>query len=149
MKRTSVLLTAALLAGGAGAVISSSGSAQAPTLRTLTFTERDAREFATRFSESRLSPDDSFVFTASLRDSAGQPAGRESGACSAISRNATECQATLFLKAGKIFVSGGTVFGARTVLGVVGGTGAYIGARGTLTVVDRKSGDQLTVTLLA
>lgn len=147
MKRTSVLLTAALLAGGAGAVISSSGSAQAPTLRTLTFTESNAKEYATRYNEKVFSPDDSYVFTASLRDAAG-PAGRESGACSAIGRNSTECQGTLFLKAGKIFVAGGTSSGARTTIGVVGGTGAYIGARGTLTTIDRKSGDLLTVTLL-
>lgn len=148
MKRSSVVLTAALLAGGAGAVLSTSGSAQQPALRTLTFTERGAREFATRFSEKRLSPDDSFVFTARLVDGANQPAGREQGACSAISRNATECQATLFLKAGKIFISGGTTFGAKTTLGVVGGTGAYIGVRGTMTATDRRSGDQLVVTLL-
>jgi len=148
MKRSSVVLTAALLAGGAGAALSTSGSAQQPALRTLTFTERDAREFATRFSEKRLSPDDSFVFTARLVDAANQSAGREQGACSAVSRNSTECQATLFLKAGKIFISGGTKFGAKTILGVVGGTGPYIGARGTLTVSDRKSGDQLVVTLL-
>ena len=148
MKRTSVLLTAALLAGGAGAVIASSGSAQAPTLRTLVFTEQNAKEFATRYTEKYLSPDDSFVFTAKLRDAAGQPAGRETGACSAIGRNSTECQGTLFLKAGKIFVAGGTPSGAKTTIGVVGGTGAYIGVRGTLAVTGRKSGDQLLVTLL-
>jgi len=147
MKRTSVLLTAALLAAGAGAVISSSGSAQAPTTRTLTFTEQNAKEYATRYTEKYFSPDDSYVFTANLRDAAGA-AGRETGSCSAIGRNSTECQGTLFLKAGKIFVAGGTSSGAKTTIGVVGGTGAYIGARGTLTTIDRKSGDFLTVTLL-
>ena len=148
MKRSSVLLTAALLAGAAGAAISSSGSAQAPTLRTLTFTEQNAKEYATRYNDKYFSPDDSYVFTAKLKDAAGNGAGRASGACSAIGRNSTECQGTLFLKAGKIFVSGGATAGAKTVIGVVGGTGAYIGARGTLTTVDRKSGDLLTVTLL-
>jgi len=54
----------------------------------------------------------------------------------------------LFLKAGKICIGGGTTFGAKTTLGVVGGTGAYIGVRGTMTAADRKGGDQIVVTLL-
>lgn len=147
MKRWSVLLTAALLAGGVVVLLSSSGSAQETGPRTLVFTEKNAQEFATTASSGRLSPDDSFVFRARLLAN-GKPAGREQGACTVIARNATECQATLFFNEGKIFVSGGTVFASRTVLAVVGGTGAYAGARGTMTVFDRKSGDRLEVALL-
>ena len=92
-------------------------------------------------------PDDTFVFTARLLSN-NQPVGRSQGACTATAGNASECRGTLFLKDGKIFILGGTVFNSKTTLGIVGGTGPYIGSRGTLTTTKRKSGDLLEVKLL-
>lgn len=148
MRRSpAVLVVAALLAVGAAVVLSTTGSAQAPELRTLTFTEQGAREFESKFDPKKFSPDDTYVFTARLVAN-GRSVGSDQGACTAVASNAVECRATLYLKEGKIFVSGGTRFGAKTTLGVVGGTGAYIGVRGTMTVIARSSGDFIEIKLL-
>lgn len=147
MKPSYLAAAAAALAGAVAIVSSSVGGAQQPTLRTLTFTESNHQEFETKYDDNKFSPDDTFVFTATLlRD--GQRVGRDQGACTAVASNATECRGTLYLKDGKIFILGGTTFAGKTTLGVVGGTGPYIGSRGTLTTTKRKSGDQLEVRLL-
>lgn len=146
MKRSYVAV-AAVLIGGAVAIASSSVGAQQPAFRTLSFTEKNHQEFETRYSEKKLSPDDTFVFTAQLLSN-NQRVGRSQGACTATAGNASECRGTLFLKDGKLFILGGTTFNSKTTLGVVGGTGPYIGSRGTLTTTKRKSGDLLEVKLL-
>jgi hypothetical protein len=147
MKRSYVAVAAAVIAGGVAVVSSSVGGAQQPALRALTYTEQNHQEYATKYSDSKTSPDDTFVFTARLLSN-GQPVGRDQGACTNVSSNASECRGTLYLKDGKIFILGGTTSSSKTTLGVVGGTGPYLGARGTLTTTKRKSGDLLEVKLL-
>lgn len=147
MKRSYVAAAAAVIAGGVAIVTSSVGGAQQPALRTLTFTEQSHQEYATKYSEKKTSPDDTFVFTARLLSN-GQRVGRDQGACTNVASNASECRGTLFLKDGKLFILGGTTSSSKSTLGIVGGTGPYIGARGTLTTTHRKSGDLLQATLL-
>lgn len=147
MKRSYVAV-AAVLVGGAVAIVSSSvGGAQQPAFRTLSFTEKSHQEYETKYSEKKTSPDDTFVFTAQLLTN-GQRVGRDQGACTAVSNDSVECRGTLYLKDGKLFILGGTKFNGTTTLGIVGGTGPYIGSRGTLTTTKRKSGDLLAVKLL-
>jgi hypothetical protein len=147
MKRSYVAVAAVLIGGGVAVVSSSIGGAQQPAFRTLTFTEKNHQEYATKYDEKRTSPDDTFVFTSQLLAN-GQPVGRDQGACTAVASDASECRGTLYLKDGKIFILGGTKSNSKTTLGIVGGTGPYIGSRGTLTTTKRKSGDLLEVKLL-
>jgi hypothetical protein len=147
MKRSYVAVAAVLIGGGVAIASSSVGGAQQPAFRTLSFTEKNHQEYETKYSEKKFSPDDTFVFTAQLLSN-NQPVGRSQGACTATAGNASECRGTLFLKDGKLFILGGTVFNSKTTLGIVGGTGPYIGSRGTLTTTKRKSGDLLEVKLL-
>jgi hypothetical protein len=147
MKRSYVAVAAVLIGGGVAIAASSVGGAQQPAFRTLSFTEKNHQEYETKYNEKKFSPDDTFVFTAQLLSN-NQPVGRSQGACTATAGNASECRGTLFLKDGKLFILGGTTFNSKTTLGIVGGTGPYIGSRGTLTTTKRKSGDLLEVKLL-
>lgn len=58
------------------------------------------------------------------------------------------CTGAFVLKAGTLFVATTDTGGTRTTGAIVGGTGAYVGARGTFESVSTKSGADDTVTLL-
>ncbi len=102
----------------------------------------------------KFSPGDEFVFESKLTDPAtGNSAGTDGGYCVLVhpARKGAiaQCSVTLFLKDGTIAVEGGTRFAKTLVIPVVGGTGTYEGARGSLLVEELKGKrSNLTVHLL-
>ena len=147
MARLPTVVAAAVAATALAVVLASSGSAQAPGERTLTFTERN--DLATfklvenppRNRESeRLSLGDMFVFAQPLFDGANERrVGRIATTCTVIKRGSFDtagfqCSSSLRLRDGTIEAQGLSGFGRTTVrIAVVGGTQAYEGARGTFS----------------
>jgi hypothetical protein len=151
VRRLPLLIIAALAASAAALALAVGGSAQGP--HTIQLVERAVQATEIHTPPRRFSQGDAFVFRSTLRDTSGQPAGHDGVYCvftKATRRNpVVECSATLFLRDGKITVSGGANLGRRRQLfPVVGGTGAYEGAQGTLLTVDRGGGrSDLTINL--
>ena len=136
-----VLVTAAVLAG--------TGSAQAPGPRTLKFTEGQRGstfKFVDNPPRSRgrtertmtTSMGDVLVFTNPLVNGAGQRSGVLYVNCvvargGALDRTFVLCHAVAKLRDGDIAIEVATGFGDVIRGPIVGGTGAYNGARGTFT----------------
>lgn len=140
-----IVLTAALLASG--------GSAQAPTGRTLAFTEvnrgstfgfvdNPPRSPRRNGFPTRASAGDTFAITQPLAQ-AGQSAGRLRAVCTATGRTvrfdraAFLCHVVTNLRDGTISAEGTVRFADGVITAAVtGGTGAYNGARGTFSSRD-------------
>jgi hypothetical protein len=109
--------------------------------------ELTARDRESRFGgfdappRRREGPGDQFTISARLRDPAGDLAGRADAAFAQTSGNRAHGSATFSLADGRI-VAVGVVdeAGSDDRLAVVGGSGAYAGARGTLTVDETRGG---------
>lgn len=167
MKR--ILLTAAVAAALGAVAIGTTGSAQQPMGQTLTVYEKeeggdfrfvDARPFTKlgRHGEPRkISAGDGFVFWSPFfSDEARKTrAGTFHVTCQAVRARKTFDDST-FLCHGEARITGkgtitltGTIVGDRSpVIAIDGGTGAYNGARGTLTFKQTKQGDIDTFALL-
>jgi len=149
---------AAIVVTGAIAAISAQGQAT----RTLTFTSprpsaRDIKEVDVR--PRGISIGDQFVAGQDLR-TGGRLVGRMMGVCTAADQSfeGRQCVATLVLRDGQLTAQGGGLnrhlpgAPASTQHGdafaVTGGTGAYEGATGTLTIREARDGRaDVTVTL--
>ena len=144
-----LLALAAIAAVTLGIVLSSSGSAQQPGERTLTFIERsnlgtfnlidNPPKSRGRGNNTRLSAGDMFVFRGPLFDANNtQRVGQLGGTCTAVKggRFASaifHCSAGMQLSDGTIEFQGPVTFGRTLRVAVVGGTQAYENARGSLT----------------
>ena len=86
-----------------------------------------------------------FSFTEVIRDTSGKKVGNDLVSCIAVKKSAN-CSAFLALDTGTLYAT--FVLGdSQTVHGkVVGGTGAYKGATGTLTAVSGKKTTKITIT---
>ena len=77
--------------------------------------------------------------------------GTTHGACvltrASRRRAVAQCNATLVLRDGQIAVLGAVVLKENFVVPVVGGNGAYAGARGTVTFRNRPTGGLTNVTV--
>jgi hypothetical protein len=166
MRRIAVLLVPAA-AVAAALVLSAGGSAQAPGERTLTLYEDASRETGKLIDEApkspspnpgskrfRLSPGDQLVGRTPLLDKrGGKRIGTLYGTGTVVNgnrfTNATVIGEFEFvLRDGKI-VTAGTLRDQRTqTFAVVGGTGAYEGARGSQTERDIGVGGHETFHLL-
>jgi hypothetical protein len=167
MQRT---LLAAVAAAALGAVVvGTTGSAQQPAGQTLTFYEKeeggdfrfvDARPFTklSRQGEPRkLSAGDGFVFYSPFYSDEARKAraGAFDVSCQATRVRKTFDDST-FLCHGQASITGkGTISLTGTVVGdkspgiaIDGGTGAYNGARGTLTFQQTRQGEVDTFALL-
>jgi len=145
MARLPTVVAGALAATILAVLLASSGSAQQPGERTLTFIERN--NLATfklvdnppRSREGgRLSLGDMFVFAQRLFDAANERrVGRLATTCTVIKRGSSDtagfqCATSIRLRDGTIEAQGLSGFGQTSVrFAVVGGTQAYEGARGT------------------
>jgi hypothetical protein len=150
MSRLPTAVAAGVAATILAVVLASSGSAQQPGERTLTFTERNNlstfklvdnpprnREGVSE-SRFRLSLGDMFVFASPLFDAANESrVGRLATTCTVIKRGSFDtagfqCATSIRLRDGTIETQGLSGFGRTAVrFAVVGGTQAYEGARGT------------------
>lgn len=155
MKRSFLAALATLAAIAVGGVLATSGGAQQPGARTLTFVTSGLTEGFVdnppRIRRNRLSAGDSFLASERVANASGQRVGTLYVECTAITRGRNpvfQCDGTFALDGGTVAVS--AVFGGREgeqVTGaVVGGTGDYVGARGRLTSREL-SGDRSEDTL--
>jgi|1185.fasta_scaffold544585_2 hypothetical protein len=162
MDRRSLALAAATLGGVVAVAVPA--TAQSPTTKTLTFKETDKGSTFTLVdnpprSKSRraptLSAGDVFVLSDPLVSTSGAKRGVLQANCSVTraTRNPDKapvlCQGVFTFKEGQLdaLVSSN---GLSNVLSgaIVGGTGAYAGARGTFRSANTKTGSNDTVTLL-
>ena len=103
-----------------------------------------------------VSAGDAFVVTTPLASNAGKHIGRLQATCTftkgASSPNKAAsaiCYGVFSLKAGQLDALVSTTSLEQGVSGaIIGGTGAYAGARGTFKSVTTKTGDNDTITLL-
>jgi hypothetical protein len=157
MKTTS-LMTALVAAAAATAVavLPASGQDQ-PTKRTLTFvsTEKPSDEKFIDAKPKGTSVGDSFLLS-SLLHSGSRIAGRVEGSCVLQDRtyHAQVCSITVILADGQITLQGAGldkklpgVGGTDEIYAITGGTGAYVGASGTMTRKGNGKKDTLTFTL--
>jgi Dirigent-like protein len=147
MSRRTIAISLAA-AGTVAAIAATSGSAQAPEARTLTFQEKTGNSMFTvvqHRSKRQLKVGDHIVMGLPLYDDAGARQGIARATCSITGRPGNGgtpmmCSGTFALPDGDIAVLGRVVSPGVNRLAVVGGTGAYAGARGTLTSTDTASG---------
>jgi hypothetical protein len=82
-----------------------------------------------------------FTLRGRIRDTRGAVAGRAQGAFTQTGRRQAHGAATFLLRDGRITVTGALAGSGTDALAIAGGTGAYSGARGTVTVSE---GDRVT-----
>lgn len=164
MKRLVVLVAAGLAAVAVTAVLSSSGSAQSSgrTLQVFepdkgsTFGLVDNPPRAKNKRNPAISAGDYIVIGNPVLDQARKKRlGRFDAQCTAIARGKNFsrppflCHAAMRLRDGTIAFTADFKGLPRTVVAAVtGGTGAYNGARGTLTSKTVKTGTVVTISLL-
>jgi hypothetical protein len=158
MKRLALIIAATCAAIVSGAVVVVRSDAQAPGLPTGTL-ELVSLDRETRFTfvdnppRRRERAGDLFVINSRLRDSSNRFAGRLHASFAETQpppRVIAQGSATFLLRDGQIAVSGPIVnqgAGDRTdTLAVVGGTGAYTAARGTLVTEETRRGARYLIT---
>jgi hypothetical protein len=154
MRRLPTIIGTGLVAAAtASAIAVTSGSAQAPGDRTLTFVERTVpansafADVPPLWTKKRPGPSagDGFLFDDTVLDATGATkVGRLRGRCSfvKVAKKPDEsvglCDTIYVLRDGTITVSATFAFDrAPHSLAVTGGTGAYEGARGSAVSTDR------------
>jgi hypothetical protein len=154
-RRFAARLAVPLAAGTAlAAACAPNGSAQTPGASTLTFNEL-AKSTTTAFADNGkkgLTPGDTIELNIPFTDAAGKRVGIANAACSVTRASKSGepdliCQGVFPLADGDIAVFGRVTPGVDH-LAVVGGTGAYAGARGTMTSTDTKTGATDVIALL-
>jgi hypothetical protein len=151
MQRQVIALAAGLAASAAALVITATGGAQDATPQTLTFVEHEATSKNSAEIDNpprhKFSTGDAFVFSGDVYDADNKVRqGTDTVACTSI-RQRILCHGTFNLKGGMISVVGSSA-NDDFAGAVVGGTGAYVGARGTIAVKNGKKNSIVTFTLL-
>lgn len=139
MRRNTMLVaacTAALLSilGGVS-LASASPEGRAGTTMQLITVDTDLEQLVDN-GERGDSPGDTIFFQELLYDRARGPkaVGHSEIMCAFVADDAGRCSATFYLPEGKIEAGGAIHFRRSFRVPVLGGTGAYAGARGELTV---------------
>jgi hypothetical protein len=162
------LVTAARIAGSATAAIAllavagyaSSSHAQddpstmkeSPSTKTLVFISRDLKStWIDRPPKGKDNPGDEFVGTHLILDRSKRNVGRDQIVCLTASHSGSQCSGTFYVPGGTLEALGdpGSGTGPQFTIPVVGGTGAYAGDRGTVTVTHRKGVETLTFSLVS
>jgi Dirigent-like protein len=147
MSRRTIAVSLAA-AGTIAAIAAANGSAQAPEGRTLTLYEKTKNStFTLAQHRPKQQPriGDHIVLGLPLYNEAGAKQGVARATCSITGKPSEGqlplvCSGVFSLPDGDIAVLGRVVSPGVNRLAVVGGTGAYAGARGTLTSTDSASG---------
>ena len=152
MKRVAVIIAAACAAIVSAAILVVSSDAQEPgpptgTLELVSLDRETRFTFVDNPPRRRERAGDLFVINSRLRDSSNRPTGRLHASFAETQpppRVVAPGNATFILRDGQIMVSGPIVNrGPRDrtdTLAVVGGTGAYTAARGTLVTTETRTG---------
>ena len=126
----SAALAAALLAGGATAQT-------APATLELHQLERDARSgFVDNPPRRRESRGDVFTVGGPVRDAGGRRVGNAQAVFTQTARRTAHGGGTFTLADGSIEISGRLGGSGTDTLAIVGGTGAYAGATGTVVITE-------------
>jgi hypothetical protein len=152
MKRLPLLIVGAVAASTTALMLAVTGSAQ-PQGRVIHVSEHEVQfTDIDHPPKKKFSQGDEFAFRTKLFDSAKEQIGSSGGSCvfllAARHKSNAECTRVTFLPEGKITAIGGVWFrrSAQTfTLPIVGGTGAYNGAGGTL-VIEQLGGNKLDLT---
>lgn len=111
------------------------GSAAATGPAKITITEREMSFVRVDVGRRGKSPGDMEIIRQRLFDRTGRLIGRAELACTFVdSRRARICRGTYFMPKGKLVVGGSLLFRQYYDLAVVGGTGLFDNARGSVTV---------------
>jgi hypothetical protein len=157
VKRPALILTAACVAIVSVAALGGSSGAQAPAppTGTLELVSHD-REIRFKYIDNRPrrreSAGDLFLLSGRVRDGSGRPAGRFHASFAVTQRRPSVSQGsgTFILDNGQIVVSGPIVERGRSdrtdTLAVVGGSGAYIAARGTMVTTETRGSTRFVFT---
>jgi Dirigent-like protein len=158
MKRLALIITAACVAIISAAVLVVRSDAQQPgpptgTLELVSLDRETRFTFVDNPPRRRERAGDLFVINSRLRDGTNRPVGRLHASFAETQpppRVVAQGTATFILDDGQIMVSGPIVNrGPRDrtdTLAVVGGTGAYTAARGTLTTTETRAGGRYVFT---
>jgi len=151
VKRVSLLIAAAVAASATALVLAVGGSAQGPTAKTFQLEESPPFKFTeVRNPPKRVPQGDAAVYRAKLKDASGQTVGSEHSYCvmtKAGNHPVALCTDSVFLKEGRITAVGGVNLDRDQLLPVVGGTGSYEGAEGTLLIQPGRRKTVLTFNL--
>jgi hypothetical protein len=133
-----LLIAAAATAALAGStLIGSAGAQTIPATLELVQLERDVSTgFVDNPPRRRESAGDVFTIRGRVRDAAGRPAGRAEAVFTQTGRRSAAGAATFVLSGGQLMIAGIVDGGSTDTLAVVGGTGAYEGAAGTVRVTE-------------
>ena len=145
MRRVVTLATATVAATVIAGILTTGGAAQVPGERTFKIIEGSGGTFkfidnapkARNPRNPRLSVGDAFVFSSPLFNEANDRIGRLHVYCGVtrggkFARASSQCNGTYALRDGSLAVSA-VLRGGEATIAVVGGTGAYEGARGSIT----------------
>jgi Allene oxide cyclase barrel like domain len=149
-----IVVTLALLAAGAAALAASVSLAGTSGARTLVFTTHDepgnfALEDLGAKSAHGPGIGDLLAFTQTLT-AGGKTVGAVRLAAVGVDRRRplTQAEGTVVLANGTIEVAGLVPQAPRFTLAVVGGTGAYVGSHGTLTIATPAHTSRMTINLV-
>ncbi len=146
MKRIATLATVAVAATVVAGILTTGGAAQVPGERTFKIIEGSGSTFkfidnapkARNPRNPRLSVGDAYVFSSPLFNEANKRIGTLHVFCAVtrggkFARARSQCNATYVLRDGTLAASGVVRGDQLPTIAVVGGTGAYEGARGSVT----------------
>lgn len=144
-----LLIAAAATAALAGStLIGSAGAQTTPATLELVQLERDVRTgFVDNPPRRRESAGDVFTIRGPVRDASGRRAGRAEAAFTQTGRRSALGAATFVLAGGRLMISGIVDGGGTDTLAVVGGTGAYAGAAGTVRITEGRRRTVFSFTL--
>jgi allene oxide cyclase len=130
---------AALVASAVIAAFIIGGPASAQDRETIKLVERASTDVVTDVGDEGDSVGDILTFNNALYDEANQnEVGRDNGWCMRTAVGvAWECFWTATLEGGQITVAGPFLDSGDSVLAITGGTGAYAGARGEMSLHPR------------
>ena len=136
-------LAAAAAASGGLAIAANGDSTAGPTID---LSAKPTGGTPVNLGPKAVSPGDEFLEHGVLSDASGKPAGRFQMITQFVNGNAhrgsEQSSFTLYLAGGQLTVIGGHATTSRFTLPVVGGTGSYAGAAGTLTIAPGKRGTE-------
>jgi hypothetical protein len=155
MKRRNMVVAAlstGAIAAGAGVAMTADGATGTAASTDIALTAKATGGAGLDLGKKGVSPGDQFLEHGRLKNAAGQAAGRFQMVTQLVSGTAShgseQSSFTLDLPAGEVEAIGGHGTTSRYKLPVVGGTGDYAGAGGTLTVAPGTGGtERVTLTL--
>jgi hypothetical protein len=141
--KTTRLVVIGLVAALAATVSAPASSTARPAGTTIRLYEKPLSEHFTDLGAKGIGAGDVDVVSYLLYRSpkSTKPVGHSEAVCTLIGPRAASCTSTIYLPNGKIVGGGAFHFqrnGGSEHLAVLGGTGAYAGARGEVTILVRK-----------